>query len=143
MPGERIEQRPRLRPEQLPSDTTLVVRGGRDTPEKLRTHALRTARAWSLDGRPLLGISVFAALDIELEELLARRFATFRTVYLPSLGQLRGSGFELLPTGQRPHYTVCLQHADDLELKRLLDALGAAKPNPQYARSTMIWREEG
>lgn len=78
-----------------------------------------------------------------LNELLGRRFATFRTVYLPTAGMLRGHGFELLPTGQRPHYTVHLKHADDLELKRLLDALGAPQPNPQYARSTMTWREEG
>jgi hypothetical protein len=32
VPGERIEQRPRLRAEQPPADATLVIRGGRDTP---------------------------------------------------------------------------------------------------------------
>lgn len=143
MPGERIEQRLRLRAEDLPADATLIVRGGRDTADKLRTHAQRTARAWSLDGHPLLGISVFAMLDMPLAELLGRRFATFRTVHLPTVGRLRERGFDLLPTGQRPHYTVRLQGADDLELKRLLDALGAPEPNPQYARSTMTWREEG
>lgn len=143
MPAERIEQRLRLRAEDLPGDATLIVRGGRDTPDKLRTHAQRTARAWSLDGRPLLGISVFAVQDMPLAELLSRRFATFRTIHLPTVGRLRQRGFNLLPTGQRPHYTVCLQSADDLELKRLLEALGAPQPNPQYARSTMTWREEG
>ena len=66
MPGERIEQRPRLRAEHLPAETTLVVRGGRDTADKLRSHAQRTARAWSLDGQPLLGISVFAVLGMPL-----------------------------------------------------------------------------
>ena len=142
MPGERIEQRLRLRTEELPADATLVVRGGRDTADKLRTHAQRTARAWALDGRPLLGISVFAVRDMPLAELLNRRFATFRTVHLPTVGRLRERGFDLLPTGQYPHYTICLQSADDLELKRLLDALGAPQPNPQYARGTMIWREE-
>ena len=30
----------------------------------------RTARAWSLDGQPLLGISVLAVLDMPLDELL-------------------------------------------------------------------------
>lgn len=143
MPGERIEQRPRLRSEESPADGTLVVRGGRDTADKLRIHARRTARAWALDGRPLLGISVFAVLDMPLAELLGRRFATFRTVHLPTVGRLREHRFESLPTGQRPHYTVHLRRADDLELKRLLDALGAPQPNPQYARSTMTWREEG
>jgi hypothetical protein len=48
-----------LRAEEPPAGTTVVVRGGRDTPDKLRSHVQRTARAWSLDGQPLLGISVF------------------------------------------------------------------------------------
>jgi hypothetical protein len=138
----RIEQCGLLRAEQPPPDTTIVVRGGRDTLDKLRGHAQRTARAWALDGQPLFGISVFAVLGIALEELLARRFASFRTIYLPTAGQLREHGFELLATGQRPHYTVRLRRADDPELEKLLAALGAARPNPQYGRSS-IWREEG
>lgn len=141
MPGERIEQRPRLRAEQPPAGTTPVIRGGRDTPDKLRSHARRTARAWSLDGQPLLGISVFAVFDLPLEELLRRRFATFRTIYLPTAGQLAECSFELLPSGLRPHFTVRLRRADDQELAQLLAALGPVRPNPQYARSA-IWREE-
>jgi hypothetical protein len=132
VPGERIEQRPRLRAEEPPATATLVIRGGRDTLDKLRSHAQRTARAWSLDGQPLLGISVFAVLGEPLEDLLARRFATFRTVYLPTVGRLITCGFGLLPTGQRPHFTVRLRTADDRELGRLLEALGAQQPNPAY-----------
>jgi hypothetical protein len=90
----------------------------------------------------LLGISVFVVLGIALEDLLARRFATFRTVYLPTVGQLSGSGFELLATGQLPHYTVRLRRADDQELGGLLAALGPAQANPQYGGSS-VWREEG
>jgi hypothetical protein len=142
VPGERIEQRPRLRAEQPPAATTLVIRGGRDTAGKLRSHAQRTARAWSLDGQPLLGISVFAVLDMPLDDLLRRRFATFRTIYLPTAGRLAEHGFELLATALRPHFTVCLRRADDRELGQLLEALGPQQPNPQYARSA-IWREEG
>jgi hypothetical protein len=140
--GGRIEQRALLREERPLAAVTLVVRGGRDTVDKLRGHAQRTARAWALDGQPLLGISVFAVLGMSLEDLLRRRFASFRTVYLPTVGQVGDAGFELLPTGQRPHYTVCLRRADDRELEELLAALGPARPNPQYARSA-IWREEG
>ena len=142
MPEPRIEQRDLLRATQPPPTTTIVVRGGRDTVDKLRSHALRTARAWSLDGSPLLGILVFAVLGIELDDLLARRFATFRTVYLPTAGQLGERGFELLATGQAPHYTVRLRRADDSELGDLLAALGTAQANPQYGRSS-FWREEG
>jgi len=140
--AERIEQRQLLRAEQPLPGTTIVVRGGRDTRDKLRSHAQRTARAWSLDGQPLLGISVFAVLGLALEELLARRFASFRTIYLPTAGHLREGGFELLATGRRPHYTVRLRRGDNLEFEELLAALGAACPNPQYGRGS-IWREEG
>ena len=141
-PVERIEQRTRLRNEQPPAAATHLIRGGPDTVDKLRRHAERTARAWALDGQPLLGISVFAVLDMPLDDLLRRRFTSFRTVYLPTAGRLAECQFELLPTGQRPHFTVRLQRADDSELDRLLAALGAAQPNAQYARG-MIWREEG
>jgi hypothetical protein len=68
VPDSRIEQRQLLRAEQPLPDAAMVIRGGRDTAEKLRSHAQRTARAWSLDGRPLLGISVFGVLGISLEE---------------------------------------------------------------------------
>jgi hypothetical protein len=119
------------------------VRGGRDTIGKLLRHAQRTARAWSLDGHPLLGISVYAVLDMPVDELLSRRFATFPTICLPTAGDLRALRFELLPTGLRPHFTIRLHSADQQELTRLLDAFGPPQRNPQYARSTSIWREEG
>jgi hypothetical protein len=84
-----IEQRDRLRHEEAPAEVVVVVRGGRDSIDKLRRHALRTARAWSLDGVPLLGISVFAVVDRPLETLLRERFATFRTVHVTTAGHLR------------------------------------------------------
>jgi hypothetical protein len=142
MPGGRIEQRALLRSEHPLADAALMVRGGRDTVGKLRGHAERTARAWSLDGRPLLGISVFAVLGMPLDVLLRRRFASFRGIYLLTAGELRERGFELLATGQRPHFTVRLALADEGELGKLLAALEPAQPNPQYARSG-VWREEG
>jgi len=83
MTRSRIEQRALLRAERVPEGATIVVRGGSDTRDKLRRHAERTARAWSLDGQPLLGVSVFAVLDVLLEDLLRQRFANFRTIYLP------------------------------------------------------------
>jgi len=89
----------------------------------------------------LFGISVFAVLDMPLDDLLRRRFTSFRTIYLPTVGRLAECRFQLLPTGQRPHFTVQIQSVLDSELERLLSALGAAQPNPQYARG-MIWREE-
>lgn len=52
----------------------------------------------------------------------------------PSADRIAGHGFELLPTGRRPHFTVRLRHASDPELDRPLAALGDLRPNPQYAR---------
>jgi hypothetical protein len=115
---------------------------GRDTPGKLRRHVQRTARAWSLDGKPLLGISVFAVPGISLEELLARRVRHV-SGYLPTVGRLHEHGFELLPTGKRPHFSVRLYHADEPELARLLPAPGDPQRNRQYGSRAMIWREEG
>ena len=55
-------------------------------------------------------------------------------LYLPHGGRPAcGYGFELLPTGQRPHFTVRLRRASDAELDRLLAALGDLRPNSQYA----------
>jgi hypothetical protein len=131
--GGRIEQRALLRHERPPAEATIVARGGSDTRAKLRRHVERTARAWSLDGRPLLGISVFAVLDMPLEELLRQRFANFRSVYLLTVAGVTRCGFELLATGQRPHFTIRLHRASDDELDRLLAALGDVQPNPEYA----------
>jgi hypothetical protein len=73
MPRQRIEQRELLCGDQPLPRTTIVVRGSQDMADKLLRHAMRTARVWSLNGLPLLGISVFAVLGIALEDLLARR----------------------------------------------------------------------
>ena len=84
MPADLIEQRLRLRAEPPLSEAAVLVRGGPDTRDKLARHAHRTARAWSLDGNPLLGISLFAILDIPLNDLLSARFATYRMIHLPN-----------------------------------------------------------
>ncbi len=115
-----------------PADAVVVVRGGSDTVDKLRRHALRTARAWALDASPLFGISVFAVVDRPLDDLLRDRFTTFRRVHLTSVGTLSGAGFDLLPTGLAPHFTVRLDGAEDGELQRLLAVLGPARDNNQY-----------
>jgi len=77
------------------------------------------SRAWALDGQPLLGISVFAVLGISLEDLLRRRFASFRAIYLPTAGRLAGLGFESLATEQRPHFTVRLRRPLLIRERRL------------------------
>jgi hypothetical protein len=125
------ELRPLLRDEQVPAGTVFLARGGPDTVDRLLADARRTARRFSLDGQPLLGISVAAALDVPLEELVGHvPFSRFARIYSPAADELQG--FELLPTFRRPHFTVRLKRADDAELGLLLAALGPVRPNPAY-----------
>jgi hypothetical protein len=133
--ADRQELRPTLRREPAPDDGIVVVRGGPSTLEKLLAHARRTHDAFVLDGTPLWGISVFCALDDigpgSLDALL-RRFASYRVVHLPRVGQLQEEGFDLLPTFKRPHFTVTLGKPDEVEW--LLRALGNAELNPYHGR---------
>jgi hypothetical protein len=73
-------------------------------------------------------------IDRPLEDLLRQRFTNFRTIYLPTVARLAGYGFDLLPTGQRPHFTVRLHHGDDRELDQLHAALGS------FTQPTVRWR---
>ncbi len=129
------ELRPLLRAEEPPAGTVHLARGGPDSIDSLRVAARRTARRFSLDGEPLLGISVSAALDVPLDELLSRApLFRFPHIYAPAAAQMQG--FQLLPTFGRPHFTVRLQRADDPELSQLLVALGSLRVNPGYAKRT-------
>ena len=132
----RIEQRAQLRHESAPDDAVVVVRGGPDAVAKLRRHAERTARAWTLDGDALEGISVFAALDeagsASLDGLLAA-MRSYRVVHLCRVGALREAGFVLLATATRPHFTVW-SGAGSLEVEALFGVLGDAVPNPFFQR---------
>lgn len=131
--AELPDLRDHVRTELAPSET-LLARGGPDTAAKLRTHAERVGRAFVLDNAPVLGISVFAALDdvgpSSLDGLLTRRLATYRVVHLVSIGCLAEAGFSVVPTFGRPHMTVLLDSLDQAD--RLFDLLGQPQTNPGY-----------
>jgi hypothetical protein len=116
---------------------TVVVRGGPDSLAKITAHALRLARAYALDGDPVLGISVFAALDdigpASLEGVLAGKLSTYRVVHLATAGELQDAGFVLLPTFGRPHMTLLLGVLDRAEV--LLKIVGPPQANPQYGET--------
>ena len=128
--------RAHVRDEAPPADAVVVLRGGRDTLEKLAGHAARTNAAYCLDGAPVWGVSVFAALDdvgpASLDRLLAERLVSYRLVHLPTVGSLTEAGFELLPTFRRPHFTLLLSAETELDLRRMLNALGPAQVNPYH-----------
>lgn len=132
------ELRSHIRHAVPPDDTTIVVRGGPDTADKLARHAVRTNRAYQLDGRPFWGVSVFLALDesgeVSLDGLLSGRMRTYRIVHTPKLEQVQAAGFEVLPTFRPPHFTLVLPDAAPMTFERLLSALGPGVPNPYHVR---------
>jgi len=133
----RIEQIGRLRDEQPPDDSVVVIRGGPDTTDKLAKHAARTARAWSLDGKPLQGISVFCAIDATGDHSLdavLNNMSSYRVVYLCPAGELRSAGIELLATATRPHYTLRSRGGGTLDVARLLAKFGVPQHNPFHHR---------
>lgn len=134
---DRQELRPLLRDEIPPGDAVVVVRGGPTSIDRLRDHARRTYDAYVLDGQPLWGVSVFCALDdvgpASLDSLL-QRFTSYRVVHLPRVVGLIDSGFNLLPSFGRPHFTIRLESGGPQDLQRLLDALGPEEPNPYHGR---------
>lgn len=130
------ELRPHIRCDAPPDDTTVVVRGGPNTADKLARHAVRTNRAYQLDGQPFWGVSVFLALDesgeASLDGLLNGRLRTYRVVHTPKLEQgagcrLRGAA-DLSPAAL--HVGPARRRADDV--RQLLSALGPDVPNPYY-----------
>lgn len=111
----------------------MVVRGGPDSATKLVAHARRTARAFVLDGLPVLGISAFAALDdVGPSSLLGilQRMSTYRVVHVVAAARLIEAGFGVLPTFERPHVTVVLGAQRDVGA--LVALLGDGEPNPRY-----------
>jgi hypothetical protein len=132
-----------VRTDPVPPDTTILVRGGPDNAAKLTAHAVRVQRAFTLDGAPVLGISVFAALDdigpASIDGILAGKLATYRVVHELSPRELRAAGLMVLPTFGRPHMTIVLPALDKVDA--LLAALGPCRENPHYAE--MVRRRRG
>jgi transposase InsO family protein len=114
----------------------VLVRGGRATVDKLTEAVRRTTRSWQIDGRPLFGISVFAAVEPSgLPLLLSRRLVTYSYTHQPTVGQVLDAGFSLLSSFQSPHYTVQLADDGPDEINRLIHALGTTHRNPYYGVS--------
>ena len=126
----------------MPHDTVVVLRGGPDTVAKIVQHARRTEQRWTLDGVPLLGISVFCALDPDgpasFDSLLASRMRSYRVVHRVPAGKLLTAGFELLPTAGRPHYTIRMMSGDEAAAAMLLAVLGPPRENRHHESN--VWR---
>lgn len=117
-----------IRGEEPPDDTVVIIRAGVMAPEPVR----RTARD-AFEDFGLYLVSVEAVLEGTID-------ATCRTsprigdlygkIRLSTAGRLRGAGFVLLATFDRPHYDVALPEVSDAVIDRLDRCFDAAIPNP-------------
>ena len=112
------------------------MRGGPDTIEKLHRHAERMRRAFVLDGHEVFGVSAYAVVDdvgpASFDAIVGHKLGTHHSIHLARACELRAQGFDLLPTFERPHFTILVVTLDDLG--RLADTLGEARPNPRYGQ---------
>lgn len=106
MAVDRIEQRPLLRVEAIPTDAMVVVRGGPNSVSKLQRQAQRTVQFWDLNGEPLFGVSVFCAFDDIGPASLSRileSINTYPVIHLCIAGELQGATsdrYSTSPNGQ-------------------------------------------
>lgn len=115
-----------LRPEQPPDDTTVVLRGGAMGLDSVRRAAERT-----FDLYAVFGISVEGVLETTVQKACGGdRLAGYRHVRLSTFGRVRGAGFALLATFDRPHFTLVLPDLSELMLARLDRCFGAPIANP-------------
>ena len=117
------------RDEVPPDDTVIVVRGGLAAADSIR----RTAEvSHALYG--FYGVSVFLAFQMTVEDLIRRtpelspeRYKQLRTT---TVGRIRRASFELLASGEWPHYDIVLADLDNGTIERLRACLGPPFANP-------------
>ncbi len=133
MTGEPIE--PYVRSESPPDDAIVVVRGGPIAAEKIVEHALRQAREYSYEGRPMYSVSVSLTVDgWDLAALLTGPLSSRTTFAASTARAVRGAGFGLLPTYDAPHYDVLLGSAEYRVAEALLAVFGPPEANPYKRR---------
>jgi hypothetical protein len=110
-----------------PDDAAVVIRAG-----VMTAAHIENAASQCLELRGVLAISVVAVLDTTVAEACAdsRRLLRYRQLRLSSFGRLRAAGFALLPTFDRPHFSLVLPDLSELTLARLDRCFDSPIPNP-------------
>jgi hypothetical protein len=131
--AELPDLRDSIRDEHI-SAACVLLRGGPESAMKPRSHLERMRRAFLLDGNPVWGVSMFAALDVvgidSREGILSARLSTYRLVHFVAAGAVTATGCAVFPTFRRPHATVLLRTTDSVPA--LLDVLGPPQVNDKY-----------
>jgi hypothetical protein len=135
VPADRLERH--QRDERPAEDGQLLLRGSPLSVEKFTLDAARTARAYTYQGGPCLGVSVELAVDdVEVDRLLSgRRLSTRHHVARIRVGDARAAGFLLVATFAVPHYTIVLGRSPDATVAALAElAQRDVITNPYYRR---------
>lgn len=117
-----------IRGEEPPDDTVVIIRAG-----VMATESVRRTAGDAFDDFGLYLVSVEAVLEGTVEETCRtspRIGDLYGKVRLSTAGRLRGAGFVLLATFDRPHYDVALPELSDAAIERLDRCFDAAIPNP-------------
>ena len=116
-----------LRGEEPPEPTVVIVRGGEMVPDHVRRTAIRAFEEFGF-----YGVSVFAALDIDIAQLCARepQLSRYGKIRLSTVGRLRQERFALIPTLHRPHFDLVLPDVSTDTLGRLEGVFDVPIPNP-------------
>jgi len=114
--------------DELIDETVVVVRGGVLDPDQLQADALRNHAVYGT-----YGISVFAARDLTVDELMQLSpLVRFGRVTVVTAGVLLAAGLRLEPTGRNPrHYDITFADLDD-GVRRLCGCEHQVVVNPYH-----------
>jgi hypothetical protein len=121
-----------VRHEDPPADAVVIIRGGLLAPDSI----VRTATT-SFERHGFYGVSVFAAIDMTVDQLVARTpelgADRYKQLRRSTVGELRGAGFALLPTLEWPHFDIVLPDVEEPTLERLGACFSQPFANPAGA----------
>ena len=116
-------------------DAVVIVRGGPMTVEKLVEHAQRERHRYSCRGAAMPSISVDATSTAGLWRRSCVNDSGAESSYATTtVGALRASGYELLPTFESPHHDLLISAASREAASTLLASFGPAERNPYRRR---------
>jgi hypothetical protein len=123
---------PDLRDEQPTDNAVVVIRGGLHS---LDVEKIVEVCEDSFADFGFYGLSVFAALDGDVEALCSRldRLRSAGTIWVASCGMLPAAGFELAATDASPHFDVVLPSLDS-GIVDLVRGCFEARDNPAKHR---------
>ena len=135
MTGDRRPIEELIREEAAPDDAVVVIRGGPIAVDKIVEHARRQQALFTYADGPMAAISVYLTVTgWPVERILRVRMHTRSRYATAAAGAVRAAGYELVPTGRVPHFSLVLPVASAAEATALLAHFGPTLENPYRGR---------